>query len=195
MQARYAVVDVETSGLSAHRHRVLQVAVVTVTASGEIVDRFSSFVAPRHRWLPFRVGPRHIHGISRHQLRRAPAAHEVLIELAARIGDATVVAHNAPFDVAFLRAAAERARVELPLDKTLCTLDMSRRLDPERHLSHRLADVCSRYGVQLTRAHDALADATATAGVLPHLLRATAAQRSASGSGSASDPASDPASP
>jgi DNA polymerase III epsilon subunit-like protein len=49
---------------------------------------------------------------------------------------------------------------------------MSRRLDPERQLSHRLADVAERYGVALDRPHDALADAAATAAILPHLLDA-----------------------
>jgi DNA polymerase-3 subunit epsilon len=49
---------------------------------------------------------------------------------------------------------------------------MSRRLDPEREQSHRLADVCERYGVPLERPHDALGDALATAAVLPHLLQA-----------------------
>jgi len=39
-------------------------------------------------------------------------------------------------------------------------------------LSHRLADLCSRYDIQLVRPHDALADADATAAVLPHLLQA-----------------------
>ena len=48
---------------------------------------------------------------------------------------------------------------------------MSRALDPERVSSHRLADLCVRYDVPPGRAHDALADATATAAVLPHLLR------------------------
>ena len=49
---------------------------------------------------------------------------------------------------------------------------MSRRLDPERQLSHRLADVIARYGIANERPHDALEDALATAAVLPHLLRA-----------------------
>ena len=49
---------------------------------------------------------------------------------------------------------------------------MSRRLDPDRALSHRLTDVAERYGVELLNAHDAAADAAATADVLPHLLAA-----------------------
>ena len=53
----------------------------------------------------------------------------------------------------------------------MCTLDLSRRLDPDRRRLHKLADVCDRYGVEIAHAHDALHDATATAAVLPHLLR------------------------
>ena len=49
---------------------------------------------------------------------------------------------------------------------------MSRQLDPERQLSHRLGDVCERYGVTNQRPHDALYDARATAAILPHLLQA-----------------------
>ena len=60
----------------------------------------------------------------------------------------------------------------LPINEPLCTLRMSRALDPDRQLSHRLADLCARYDVMLVRPHDALADADATAAVLPHLLRA-----------------------
>lgn len=168
---RFAVVDVETSGLSLRRHQVLQVGVVVVDGDGTVLDRWSSLVGPQSRWF-FRVGPTHLHGIHRRQLRSAPPASQVLEELARRIEGARFVAHNAPFDVAFLRKAAARAGVTLVLDQPLCTLRMSRALDPQRLQSHRLADLCARYGIDLVRPHDALADADATAAVLPHLLRA-----------------------
>jgi DNA polymerase III subunit epsilon len=54
----------------------------------------------------------------------------------------------------------------------LCTLSLSRRLDPDRTMSHRLSDLCERYGIANERPHDALEDAAATAAVVPHLLRA-----------------------
>ena len=60
----------------------------------------------------------------------------------------------------------------LDLDRRLCTLRLSRRLDPDRQLTHGLTDVCGRYGVTIARRHDALEDARATAAVLPHLLAA-----------------------
>ncbi len=174
-QVRFAVVDVETSGLSTRRHRVLQVAVVTavvtVDGHGMEVDRWSSLVRPRHRWW-FRLGPRHIHGLTRAELRTAPPASTVVAELARRLDGSTFTAHNAGFDAAFLRRLAGRNGTTLSLDPQLCTLRMSRRLDPHRQLSHRLADVTARYGIANERPHDALEDALATAAVLPHLLRA-----------------------
>ena len=168
---RFAVVDVETSGLSVRRDRVLQVGVVVVDGDGLVLDRWASLVKPRHRWF-FRVGPTSLHGIHRRDVRSAPPAPEVYAELARRMQGARFVAHNAAFDVAFLRAASQRAGVDLPLDEPLCTLKMSRALDPDRQLSHRLGDLCARYDIELVRPHDALADADATAAVLPHLLRA-----------------------
>ncbi len=169
--ARFAVVDVETSGLSVKRHRILQVAVVIADGDGHILDRWVSLVRPRWRWL-FRLGPREIHGLNRADLRKAPAARDVLTELSQRIDGATFTAHNAQFDAEFLLTSARRFRVQLPIAAQLCTLRLSRTLDPERALSHRLADVSARYGIANARPHDALEDALTTAALLPHLLRA-----------------------
>ncbi|MEO5899764.1 MAG: exonuclease domain-containing protein [Ilumatobacteraceae bacterium] len=171
---RYAVVDTETSGLSADRHRLLQVGVVVVDADGEVLTRWSSLVRPRRRWF-YRVGPTRIHGIHRRDVRHAPPAAEVVRRVAELLHGARFVAHNSDFDVAFLERAAAREGVVLPIVEPLCTLRLSRRLDPERQLSHRLGDVADRYDVALLRPHDALADAEATAAILPHLLRAHAA--------------------
>lgn len=170
-QARFAVVDVETSGLSARRHRVLQVAVVVVDGDGHVLDRWVSLLRPRWRWL-FRLGPREIHGLDRAGLRQAPPARHVLMQFAERIQGCTFTAHNAGFDAEFLLRSAARFGVPLSLPPQLCTLRMSRTLDPARQLSHRLADVSARYGIANARPHDALEDALTTAALLPHLLRA-----------------------
>ena len=166
---RFAVVDIETSGLSLRRHRILQVAVVTVE-DGRIVDEWSTLV--RLRWPWQRVGPRRVHGITRRSLRGAPTLDQTLAELGRRLDSAVFTAHNVAFDWSFVRRAAERNGTPIPTPQRLCTLWMSRRLDPDRAQSHRLADLCERYGVSNDRPHDALADARATAEVLPHLLAA-----------------------
>lgn len=168
---RFAVVDVETTGLSLQRDRVLQVGVVVVDAEGNVLTRWESFIRPRNRWF-FRVGPTEIHGIRRRDVRGAPSLDTVMRQLAADLESAIFVAHNASFDVGFLRKAAAETDVHLPVEGVLCTLALSRALDPERTGSHRLGAICERYGVTLVRPHDALADADATAAVLPLLLAA-----------------------
>ena len=170
----FAVVDVETTGLDVRRHRILQLAVVTVDADGTLIDEWDSFV--KLRWPLGRVGPTDIHGISRPMLKHAPKIDAVLEELDRRIGDSMFVAHNARFDGEFLLNAARHSRsntsLPITLQQRLCTLRMSRRLDPERAHSHRLTDLCDRYDITLDRPHEALSDALATAALLPHLLHA-----------------------
>jgi len=94
--------------------------------------------------------------------------------LGQRLNGSIFTAHNAEFDANFLARAVRKRPADDParvgLEPRLCTLRMSRKLDPDRQQSHRLSDVCERYGVSLDRPHDALADAVATAEVLPHLL-------------------------
>jgi DNA polymerase-3 subunit epsilon len=167
---RFAVVDVETSGLSSRRHRILQIGVVTVESDGTVVDQWSTFVRLRRPWS--RIGPRRVHGITRRTLRGAPRAEVAVAELCRRLDGTVFTAHNADFDAAFIDRAAARAGVAPPGGRRLCTLQLSRRLDPDRQLTHGLADVCARYDITIERHHDALCDARATAAVLPHLLRA-----------------------
>jgi DNA polymerase-3 subunit epsilon len=173
----FSVVDIETSGLSTRRHRILQLAVARVefeaaAGVGNIVDEWSSLVKLRWPWQ--RVGPRRVHGITRDRLRGAPAATDVLTEFAGRTRGTVLVAHNMRFDWTFIERAARRHGIELDTNPRLCTLRLSRRLDPDRAQSHRLADLCERYDIVNQRPHDAAFDARCTALVLPHLLRAHA---------------------
>jgi DNA polymerase-3 subunit epsilon len=165
---RFAVVDVETSGLSRRRHRLLQIAVVTVDERGDVIDRWDTLVRPRLG----RVGPTHIHGLTGRELRRAPTFADVGPELVARLDGAVFTAHNAEFDWGFISAALRRAGYVPPDARRLCTMRLSRAVTVSNGdaTSHRLVDVCARHGITITRAHDARADAEATAAVLRLLL-------------------------
>ena len=173
-ETTFAVVDVETSGLSARRHRLLQVAVVVARSDGTVVESWSTYVRPRFR-LVARLGPRHIHGITRRRLKGAPQLAEAIEQIEQRLAGHVLTAHNLGFDQAFLRAGARRSGRRLPNAPEVCTLTIARRMDPENTYSHRLADLCSRYSIRLDDAHDALADATATAALLPHLIAGSGA--------------------
>jgi DNA polymerase-3 subunit epsilon len=164
-QRRFAVVDVETNGLSHRRDRLLQIAVITTTGDGQVLDRWSSSVRPRFG----RVGPTHIHGLTARGLREAPAFAEVAPELVQRLDRVVFTAHNADFDWRFLSGALRRAGYRPPDTTRLCTARLSRAVATDAP-SHRLADVCERHGITIARAHDAASDAEATAAVLPLLF-------------------------
>ena len=163
---RFAVVDVETSGLRPDRHRLLQVGVIRITGDGTVIDRWDTFL--RAPWRP--VGGRDLHGLTRRALRGAPRLRHVAGHLAELFDGSIVCAHNAECDWLFLSRAMRRAGVAVPDARRLCTLRLSRSLDPERLRSHRLGDLCLRYDIPLIRPHDAAADAEATAMLVPRLL-------------------------
>src|SRR5436190_11312780 len=151
LDERFAVVDVETSGLSTRRHRVLQMAVVTMSADGEVLDRWATLVRARFG----RVGPTHIHGLTAREVRRAPTFVDVAPELVRRLDGAVFTAHNVAFDWAFVSQALRRAGYQAPDAARLCTMRLSRATTAEA-TSHRLVDVCERHGIAIGRAHDAL---------------------------------------
>src|SRR3954454_110201 len=107
---RFAVVDVETNGLSDRRHRLLQIAVVTVDADGTVADRWATFVRPRFG----RVGPTHIHGLTAGELRQAPTFAAVAPALLERLDGAVFTAHNAEFDWGFVSQSLRRAGYHPP---------------------------------------------------------------------------------
>ncbi len=170
-QVRFAVVDTETTGLSTDDDRVLQVGVVVVCGNGAVEKEFVTYVR-RLTWGFGHVGAFHIHGITRRQLRGGIKPREALEKLNALISDCVFTAHNAKFDIGFLQSDSTRLQIPLKLTGPLCTLNLSRKLDPQRAMSHKLKDVAARFGKSTERPHDALTDAQLTAAVLPELLSA-----------------------
>ena len=171
----FAVVDVETSGLNVRRHRVLQLAVITVDADGTVLDEWDTFV--KLRWPLGRVGPTHIHGISRPMLKQAPRLDAVLDELDQRIGDSMFVAHNARFDGEFLLNAARRSRSEhvAPRHARAAAVHLAH-VAPTRPASEPAridSSICAIATASRSTVPTKPAPThSATAAVLPHLLRA-----------------------
>ncbi|WP_327010340.1 exonuclease domain-containing protein [Dactylosporangium sp. NBC_01737] len=161
---RYAVVDVETTGLHAPSDRVLQIAVAQMEADGSVGRTWSTLVDPGCD-----PGPVHIHGITRERLAGAPRFDTVVGHLAELLDGRVLVAHNAAFDWRFLAAEAHRAVHRLPVSTRLCTLALSRRLDlPTPSLS--LAALAAHWGVAQARPHDAEDDTRVLTEILRHSL-------------------------
>lgn len=167
---RFAVIDTETTGLSTTDDVVLQIGAVIVLADGTVEREFVTYLR-RLKWGWGHVGAYHVHGITRRKLRAGTDPAAALAQLGELLDGAMFTAHNAKFDLGFLRADAVRLGIDLRLAPALCTLQMSRAVDPQRSRSHRLHDVARHYGIVEPQLHDALADARLAARCLPHLLR------------------------
>lgn len=160
----FAAVDVETTGFSPRLgDRLVEVAFVRFTPDGRVHDEFATLVNPERD-----VGPTHIHGIRPSDVVGAPRFADVLGEVAARIAGAVLVAHNARFDLSFLRAEFQRAGAELPPWPSVCTLRLTYELVdlPTR----RLDDCCRAFGIPHSGAHAALEDARAVSRLFVRLL-------------------------
>jgi DNA polymerase III epsilon subunit-like protein len=110
-----------------------------------------------------------VHGISDEDVARAPLFAEIAGDLAALLGDAVFVAHNASFDLGMLRHAFEREAVAYRPVAVACTLKAFRLLEPLAD-NHRLQSICDRRGVVLADAHDAMSDVCATVALLRVIL-------------------------
>ena len=160
--AVYSCFDVETTGLDPRRGRVIEIAVVKVTPSGETVGEWSTLIDAGTTNL----GRIDIHGIRGDLLVDAPSFAEVAGDLMAELSGCVPVAHNASFDVGFVTAEWARAGLGSIDLRALDTVPMARSLG----LPGRLGDLSRVLGVELNGAHRALDDSRALAGVLIHLL-------------------------
>ncbi len=134
------------------------------------------------------VGATHIHGITQADVVGQPRFADLAPVVISALSGLAVVAHNAKFDLAFLRNELKAAGWSVPWIAAYCTLDASHTYLPDMD-RRRLVDCCWAVGVRLDDAHSALGDARAGAGLLgayvtvnggpdPILLEALAAARS-----------------
>ncbi|TFD74890.1 hypothetical protein E3T54_13150 [Cryobacterium sp. Sr8] len=160
----FAIIDVETTGLSPRADRVLELAIVHVDVQGRVVDEWATRFNPEGP-----VGATHIHGIRDADVANSPVFRDLASTVASRLAGLPVAAHNASFDMAFLRAEFESAGWDAPSIPSFCTLHASHHYLPNL-ARRRLADCCWATGVTLDNAHSALGDARATAGLLSRYI-------------------------
>jgi DNA polymerase III epsilon subunit family exonuclease len=175
-RACFAVVDLETTGLSSERDAIIEIGAVRVRQRS-IASRFETLVRPPGPG-PLSAAIVRLTGIDDAMLAPAPAAHRALAIFARWLAEARGapwVAHNARFDSGFLRRAFERQWGRAPAVAVLCTQRLTRRLLP-RLGRYDLDHVCAHFGVPNHARHRALGDADATARVWIELLTLALAQ-------------------
>jgi len=156
----FAVIDLETTGFAYNRNdRVCEIAVVLVDPAGRVEHRYSTLVNPGRD-----LGAQHVHHIDATDARVAPTFDLIVGDVTELLAGRVLVAHNSAFDTSFL--VAEYGRAGWPLDltheQTLCTMRMA----SSHGLPPKLSSCCEAFGIPLTDAHAALADAEATAALL-----------------------------
>ncbi len=164
----YIVFDVETTGLSAVYNTIIELAAVKLH-KGEVVDRFERFSNPHE---PISALITELTGITDDMVRNAPDVSQVLMDFYHFIGNHTLVAHNASFDMGFLNMGYKKMDMTIT-NPVLDTLELARFLYPELK-NHRLNTLCKRFDIELVSHHRAVYDAEATGYLLWKMLQDTA---------------------
>jgi DNA polymerase III epsilon subunit family exonuclease len=160
----FTAVDLETTDKDRETAEIIDIAAVRVR-NGQVVARFSEFVRPR---VAVSAGAAAVHGITDADLADAPHFETIWPKFRAFCGDDIIVAHNGyQFDFPILARMVKAIGATYDLS-TYDTLPLARDLFPT---SRKLGDLARQFGVELSRAHRALDDSEALAGVFAHLDR------------------------
>ncbi|MDG2398216.1 MAG: 3'-5' exonuclease, partial [Candidatus Marinimicrobia bacterium] len=149
----FIALDFETTGLQPEVDRVIEVAAI-LFKDGEPTDRYTSLVNPG---IPIPELIERITGITNSMVSDAPSESSIIDEFFQFIGDIPIVAHNTPFDLAYLEAMADRHDKKLPDRKYYDTLTLSRGIlyfQP----AHNLSAVSDYFSLSTEGAHRAESD-------------------------------------
>ena len=167
LQNTYVVFDIETTGFSCVKNKIIEIGAVKVK-DGACIDQFSVFVNPMTP-IPYEIEK--LTGIHDEDVENAKSIEEILPEFLEFSRDCVLVAHNATFDLSFMEENARRQ--QLAFDFTcIDTLGLSRTLLPNQ-AKHTLDAVAKTLKVSLQNHHRAVDDATATADIFIKLMQMT----------------------
>ncbi len=166
---REIVLDTETTGLDpAACHRIVEIAGLELVNSVPTGAQFHRYANPEREMSQEAF---EVHGLSDGFLKQHPTFDQIIDEFLAFVGDATLVIHNAEFDMRFINAELARyGRAALGADRATCTLQLARRRFPGAQAS--LDALCKRFDVDNSHRtkHGALLDAELLAEVYLELI-------------------------
>lgn len=152
----YCVLDLETTGFSATTEKITEVGIMKVK-DGEVIDQFSCFVNPE-KHIPQRVTE--VTNITDDMVKDAETIEQVFPKILEFIEGSVLVAHNAPFDMGFLKQNAKTLGYEF--DYTyLDTLSLAKDLFPD-YKKYKLGKIAENLGIKVEVAHRALDDVDTT---------------------------------
>ena len=166
-EVTFVVVDLETTGGSPAACDITEIGAVKV-CGGQVLGEFQTLVNPSTAIPPFIAV---LTGITDAMVAGAPGIESVLPAFLEFSRNTVLVAHNAPFDLGFLRAACERLGLDWPAPDSVDTARLARRvLTRDEAPDCKLSTLARLFRADTTPCHRALADARATVDVLHGLL-------------------------
>ncbi len=163
----FCVVDLETTGGSPAEGRITEIGAVKVRG-GEVLGEFRTFVNPLQ---PIPAFITVLTGITDGMVATAPQEQAAVPMLLEFLSASVLVAHNAPYDTGFLKAACERLGLQWPSPQVIDTARLARSvLGRDEVPNHKLATLAPFFRAQVVPNHRALDDARATVDVLHGLL-------------------------
>ncbi|QSB06580.1 DEDD exonuclease domain-containing protein [Natronoglycomyces albus] len=167
----FTVVDLETTGLAADACGITEIGAVKVRG-GSVIAEFSTLVNPHE---PIHPRITRLTGISDDMVANAPDIGDVLPSFLEFAAGTTWVAHNAGFDIGFLRHACQYTKLPWPRPPVIDTVALARKLTDKSEVpNRRLRTLARLFGSRTTPNHRALDDARATVTVLHGLLERAA---------------------
>jgi len=155
-QVLYAIIDIETTGQSATKGKITEIAIY-IHNGFEITDSFSSLINPEC-YIPGFITS--LTGIDNEMVRNAPKFYEIARRIVEMTDDKVFVAHNVSFDYRFIQEEFKRLGYDYQR-KTMCTVRMGRKFIPG-HKSYSLGKICDELGISINGRHRAAGDALAT---------------------------------
>ena len=167
----FVIVDLETTGAAPTAgNGITEIGAVKVRG-GEVVGEFNTFVNPG---IPLPDFITNLTGITDQMLANAPTIRSVFgtfLEFAGPHSEVFLVAHNAPFDMGFLKAAAKTAGYQWPKYRVLDTVSLARLLVGYDEVpNYKLGTLAQFFNTEVSPNHRALDDAKATVEVLHGLI-------------------------
>jgi DNA polymerase III epsilon subunit family exonuclease len=171
VRTTFVVLDLETSGGAPHLGaNITEIGAVKVRG-GEVLGRFQTFVNPQAPIPSFITA---LTGITDEMVSSSPRISEIfpmLLEFLGSETDTVFVAHNAPFDLSFLKAAARANDYQWPKFDVIDTAKLARRvLTRDEVVNCKLGTLAEFFHTKVSPNHRALDDALATVDVLHALL-------------------------
>ena len=152
IDTEYCVLDIETTGLSFRTEKITELGAV-IYKNGEVIQKFESFVNPGKPIPDDVVAITHI---TDEMVKDAKTIEEVLPKFLEFIKDRVIVAHNADFDVGFLKYNAEQLGYKLE-NTCIDTLRLAKDLFPD-YKKYKLGIIAEKLGIKVDVAHRALDD-------------------------------------